>query len=170
MSLDKKISTMVTESSKIGGNNLQRQTWANWLDSLASWTHAVTLTCKRYSYWNAPIRDDIIVDAAKHLINRLNQKCFGKASKRHSIAVVATYGWGVYDLHPHLHFCFECPYHLTHDEFSILIQEAANETYWIDRQRCIKPYIDEGWTDYLVKHGTDNLIVSLINSSASITD
>ena len=145
------------------------QEWCSWLHGLAPWTHAVTFTCKRLSTSQKPINEHILIDVAKHLIARINHKCFGKASKKHSIAVVVTYGWGVYEQHPHLHFCFECPAHLAYEEFSALIDEAANETYWIDSQRRIKPYADEGWTSYLVKHGTDNLIVSLINSSASGT-
>ena len=169
MSRNSSISSLPIKSSGFGKKELLNQAHATWLDSLASWTHAVTLTCKRYSHRNNPIRDEILIDAAKNVIRLINHKCFGKASNRHSIAVVATYGWGVYDLHPHLHFCFECPAHLSYEEFSTLIEEAANETYWIDRQRCIKPYMDEGWTSYLVKHGTDNLIVPLIHSSASRT-
>jgi hypothetical protein len=144
---------------------------AVWLDALAPWTHAVTLTCKRLSHRNRPITDHVIPSTARHVVQRLNIKCFGKnARKGASVAVVATYGWGVYDLHPHLHFCFECPPHLSYEAFSALIEEAANETYWIDRQRCTKPYLDEGWASYLIRHGTDQLIVDLIVPSASCAD
>ncbi len=146
----------------------QRQAWAPWLHSRARWTHAVTLTCKRQSALGTPITEPILIHAAKHLVQRINRKSFGKPSQmRPQIAVAATYGWGVYDLHPHLHFCFECPPHLSYEAFSALIEEAANETYWIDRQRCIKPYLDEGWVSYLISHGTDQLIVDLIVPSAS---
>ena len=147
-----------------------KKVWATWLDALAPWTHAVTLTCKRQSHRNHPINDQIIHSSARHLVQRINTKCFGKrAHKGDSVAVVATYGWGVYDLHPHLHFCFEYPPHLSYEAFSALIEEAANETYWIDRQRCTKPYLDEGWASYLIRHGTDQLIVDLIVPSASCT-
>jgi hypothetical protein len=128
----------------------------------------VTLTCKRQSHRNRPITDQIIRSTANHVAQRINTKCFGKrAQKGASVAVVATYGWGVYDLHPHLHFCFECPPHLSYEAFSALIEEAANETYWIDRQRCTKPYLDEGWASYLIRHGTDQLIVELLVPAAS---
>lgn len=169
MSRSRSISSLPIISLRFGNNKLLRQAYSTWLDSLSNWTHAVTLTCKRNSHKNNPIRDEILIDAAKHVIRLINHKCFGKASKKHSIALVATYGWGVYDLHPHLHFCFECPAHMPYEEFSTLIEEAASETYWIDRQICIKPYKSEGWTSYLVKHGTDYLIVPLIHSSASST-
>ena len=55
----------------------------------------------------------------------------------------------------------------TPDRIADLLEEAANETYWIDRQRCIKPYADAGWTEYIIEHGTDQLIVPCITPSAS---
>jgi hypothetical protein len=73
----------------------------------------------------------------------------------------------VYEDHPHLHFSFEAPAPLSYEEFSSILEEAANRTYWIDRQRCIKPYADAGWTKYIIEHGTDQLIVPCITPSAS---
>ncbi len=145
-----------------------REAWAPWLHSLARWTHAVTLTCKRQSAWGYPISEPVLINAAKHLVQRINRKCFGKPSqKRPQIAVAATYGWGVYDLHPHLHFCFEQPPHLSYEAFSALIEREADKARWIDRQRCIKPYSDQGWVSYLITHGTDQLIVELLVPAAS---
>jgi hypothetical protein len=142
--------------------------WASWLHGLAPWTHAATFTCKRLSISKQPINDYILIGVAKHLIRRINYQCFRKAAnKGESIAVVVTFGWGVYENHPHLHFCFEKPAHLSYEDFSLLIEKAVDKTKWIHRQQCIKPYIDDGWTSYLLKHGTDNLIVPLIQSSAS---
>lgn len=145
-----------------------RQEWNSWLHGLAGWTHAATFTCKRQSVGLKPINEQILVDVASHLIRRINYRCFRKSAKKgKSVAVVVTYGWAVYDIHPHLHFSFEAPAPLSYDEFSSVLEDAANRTYWIDRQRCIKPYVDAGWTEYIIEHGTDQLIVPCITPSAS---
>jgi len=77
-----------------------------------------------------------------------------------------TFGWGRYGDNPHLHFCFSCPAGMPFDAFSSILDEEARKTFWIDRQRCIKGYQDAGWLEYLVEHGTANLIVSLITPSS----
>ena len=142
--------------------------WVRWLDSLAPWTHAATFTCKRTSVRNLSITEDILVDTAKHFIRRVNLRCYGKRARRSQLLpVVVTLGWGSYGDHPHLHFCFARPEWMLFEEFSKILDEEANKTMWIDRQRCVKPYQDIGWMDYLIEHGTSNLIVPLINPSSS---
>ena len=142
--------------------------WVRWLDSLAPWTHAATFTCRRNSVRNLPITEDIIVDTAKHLIRRLNHRCYGKRARRSQLLpVVVTFGWGCYGDHPHLHFCFALPEGVSFDAFSKILDEEANKTIWINRERCIKSYQDFGWIDYLIEHGTTNLIVPLITPSSS---
>jgi hypothetical protein len=139
-----------------------------WLDSLAPWTHAATFTCKRTSVRNLSITEDIIIDTAKHFIRRVSLRCFGKRARRSQLLpVVVTFGWGSYGDHPHLHFCFALPEWMIFEEFSKILDEEANKTIWIDRQRCVKPYQDIGWMNYLIEHGTPNLIVPLITSSSS---
>lgn len=165
------ISSQGRQSPLVDGPLAHKNGWANWLDSLAPWTHAVTLTCKRKSHRNHPITDHIICSSAKHVVRLINTKCFGKgARKGASIAVAATYGWGTYGLHPHLHFCFAHPKHLSYEAFSELVDEAATKTYWIDRERCTKPYLSKGWASYLIQHGTDQLILDLVTPSASCRD
>jgi hypothetical protein len=142
--------------------------WISWLHGLAGWTHAATFTCKRHSTGLKPINEKILSDAARHLIQRINNRCFGKSSRRgKSVPVVVTFGWGVYEDHPHLHFSFEAPAHLSYEEFSSILEDSANRTYWIDRQRRIKPYANAGWGKYLIEHGTDQLIAPCITPSAS---
>jgi hypothetical protein len=142
--------------------------WVRWLDSLAPWTHAATFTCKRKSVRNLPITENILVDTAKHLIRRVNLRCYGKRARRSQLLpVVVTFGWGCYGDHPHLHFCFALPEEMSFEAFSAILKKEANKTIWIDRQRCIKPYQDFGWMDYLIEHGTTNLIVLSITPSSS---
>lgn len=137
-----------------------------WLHSLALWSHAATFTCKRHDENGYPINERILIDTAGHLIHRLNYKCFRKRARRgQSVGVTMTLGWGVYEIHPHIHGSFECPGHLSYDEFSDLLNRSANETFWIDRERCIKTYDNAGWMDYMVEHGADQLIVPLIRPS-----
>jgi len=141
---------------------------ARWLDSLAPWTHAATFTCKRTSVRNLSITEDILVDTAKHFIQRVSLRCFGKRARRSQLLpVVVTFGWGSYGDHPHLHFCFALPEWMIFEEFSKILDEEANKTIWIDRQQCVKPYQDIGWMNYLIEHGTQNLIVPLITPSSS---
>jgi hypothetical protein len=78
-----------------------------------------------------------------------------------------TFGWGCYGDHPHLHFCFALPEGVSLEAFSKILDEEANKKIWIDQQRYIKLYQDFGWLDYLIEHGTSNLIVPLITPSSS---
>ena len=142
--------------------------WVKWLDSLAPWTHAATFTCKRNSARNLPINEVILVDTARHFIRRVNFRCYGKRARRSQLLpVVVTHGWGCYGDHPHLHFCFAHPDAMSFEAFSEVLNEEANKTVWINRQRSIKPYQDFGWLEYLIEHGTSNLIVPLITPSPS---
>jgi hypothetical protein len=53
--------------------------------------------------------------------------------------------------------------------FSLILEEEAGKTFWIDRQRRIEKYRDSGWLEYLMEHGSAFLIVPLINPSSSAT-
>ena len=139
-----------------------------WLDSLAHWIVAATFTCKRKTGLNIPITEDILVDTARHFIRRVNLRCYGRRARRSQLLpVVVTFGWGCYGDHPHLHFCFALPDGMSFAAFSKILNKEADKTSWIDRQRCIKPYQDFGWLEYLIEHGTSNLIVPLITASSS---
>lgn len=155
-----------------GGNSISLidEHWVQWLDSLAPWTHAYTVTCKRRSLRNSPITEDILVDTARHFIRRISLRCFGKRARREQLTpVVVTLGWGCYGDHPHLHFCFAAPVAMPFAFFSLILEEEAGKTFWIDRQRRIDQYRDNGWLEYLMEHGSAFLIVPLINPSSSAT-
>jgi hypothetical protein len=109
------------------------------------------------------ISNSILEDTAFHVVRIINSKCFGKEAKRgRSVEVAATYGWGIYGDHPHLHFSFAKPKTQTYEEFREIIEAAADKTFWVDRQRNYKPYLDAGWSNYLIEHGTDQFIISLL--------
>lgn len=144
--------------------------WVQWLGSLAPWTHAYTVTCKRRSLRNSPITEDILVDTARHFIRRISLRCFGKRARQKKLTpVVVTLGWGCYGDQPHLHFCFAAPDAMPFTVFSLILEEEARKMYWIDRQRRIEQYRDTGWLEYLMEHGSAYLIVPLINPSSSAT-
>lgn len=158
----------VDRSFKSAGSKLREtESWASWIHKFALWTHAVTLTCKRCNASGSPITPRIIEDAARHFLALLNHECVGKNRFRrgYSVASAVSYGFGTFGDHPHLHLSLACPAHLTTEEFSALIDCCADQTYWLDRERKILPYRGEGWSAYLIKHGTDELIVPLLRPS-----
>ena len=155
-------------SNSIPNSSKLQNEWVCWIDTMALWTHSVTLTCKRQTSQSKRITNSILEDTAFHVVRIINSKCFGKEAKRgRSVEVAATYGWGVYGDHPHLHFSFAKPKTKTYEEFREIIEAAANKTFWIDRQRYYKPYLDAGWSSYLIEHGTDQLIISLLPNTNS---
>ena len=141
--------------------------FASWIHVLAPWSHAVTLTCKRCDASGCAITPRIIEDTAQHFLARLNHACIGKSRfrKGHSLASAVSYGFGSYGDHPHLHLSLACPVHLTTEAFTALINRCADQIFWLNRMRTITPYLDEGWSAYLVKHGTDKLVMPLLRPS-----
>lgn len=153
---------------KSAGSRLREAaSWVSWIHEFAPWSHAVTLTCKRCDASGRAITTRIIEDTARHFLARLNYACVGRRSYRrgHSVASAVTYGFGSSGDHPHLHLSLACPVHLTAKDFTVQIHLCADQTYWLDRERTITPYRGEGWSAYLVKHGTDKLVVPLLRPS-----
>ena len=111
----------------------------------------------------------ILIDTAGHYLRRLDATCFGpsKARRGHRVGSAVSFGWGVYDDHPHLHLSLAVPSETTQKRFAELVVIAARRTYWIDRLHVIKPYRDRGWMSYLVDHGMDNVILDLVRPSQS---
>ena len=141
--------------------------WTTWLHGLGPWTHAVTLTCRRYSVGRRPVTVEILQDAARHFLRRVNYACFRRRAKRgHAVPSAVTYGWGTYEDHPHLHFSLAAPSFMTYAQFSVIVEGAADQVFWVDNQRKIEPYLDDGWSEYLVKHGADHLILALLTPTS----
>ena len=146
-----------------GSTNRLTNTWADWIHELAPWTHAVTLTCGRITGGGYPITLRALLDIARHYLWRINYACFRRRARRgHSVGCAASYGWGSYGDHPHLHFSLSAPSTMTYSEFSDLIDRAASQMALVGARRVVKPYRDHGWPKYLVEHGTDHVILELL--------
>lgn len=136
---------------------------ALWLHELAPWTHAVTLTFKRSDSKGQTVSEQIIVESLRHFLRVLDKRCYGGPKVRRGayIPSVVVIGWGAYNDHPHAHLAFACPEEHTHKAFDRFIDIAADATDWIDRERRIEPYRNQGWAEYMLNHGFDNLITNL---------
>lgn len=138
--------------------------YISWLKTLGDPTHAVTLTFKRHRRdtkqpWNKPI----IKDSLKVFLSILNRNVFGKQAKKNNKCVMSAVviGTGTYNDHPHAHLALQTPKHLSWDEFTELIFKAIETTSWIDRESPVKPYISDGWLEYMVDHGEEDLLIDL---------
>ena len=143
----------------------QTESWTAWIHQFAPWTHAVTITCKRFDPFGRSITPRIVEDAARHFLRRLNHSLFGKHRCRrgHSVGSAVCYGFGLYGDHPHLHMSLACPDRIASGEFTKIINRCADRTFWLNKQRTIKHYRDEGWSAYLLEHGSEQLILSLLH-------
>ena len=138
--------------------------YISWLKTLGDPTHAVTLTFKRFrpetkQPWSVPI----IKDSLKVFLSILNKNVFGKHAKKNKQCVMSAVviGTGTYNDHPHAHLALQTPRHLSWDEFSELIFKAIETTSWIDRESPVKPYISDGWLEYMLEHGEEDLLIDL---------
>lgn len=184
MAADKRGGTMVDENRDrgrfvalpavvLGGmaylrlSHAARSLLIDWLHSLAAWTHAVTFTLKHHDERGVQATQKIMKDTARHFLVVLNAACFGASNARRGYRVgsAVSFGWGVYGDHPHLHFSLAAPAHLEDQKFVSLIKSIASRIFWIDQQKKIKPYRDQGWSEYLVDHGMDNVILDLVRPS-----
>ena len=141
--------------------------YTNWLDGLAKWTHAVSFTFRRSNDCFQAVNERIVGEALRHFLHVLDRLCLTKRQMRNGSTVpsAASIGWGTYGDHPHAHLSLEAPDSLSHEEFTSLIERAADKTRWIQYERRINPYLDIGWMKYMVDHGEDYLIVALLRPS-----
>lgn len=140
------------------------QAVADWLGNLAPWTFAVTFTIKRHDAQGNKVNQFTVVSAARHFLALLNVSCFGasKARRHHTVGSAVSFGWGSYGDHPHLHLSLAAPADMHSEKFLELIEKAALRTYWIHRQQDIQSYRNQGWMYYMVGHGADNVLLSLV--------
>lgn len=151
--------------SRRWSNQIQlSQAVADWLGNLAPWTFAVTFTIKRHDEHGNKATQCVIVSAGRHFLALLDVACFGasKARRSHSVGSAVSIGWGSYGDHPHLHLSLAAPAGMHAEKFMEIIEKAALRTYWIHRQQDIQPYRNKGWMYYMVAHGTDNVLLSLV--------
>ncbi len=131
-----------------------------WLEGLAEWTHAVTLTMHRPEGGHAISKPEV-TRRCRLFLNRINRRIYsrhGTRRKGYRIASVAFLGNGPYGDHPHAHLALQKPPDMTTDGFDRLLKEMATTTKGLGQQFDIKPYRDEGWLGYMVDHGFEGLM------------
>ena len=138
--------------------------YVSWLKTLGNPTHAITLTFKRYreeteQLWSLPI----IKKASKVFLNIVNKKVFGNPVKKKKQCVMSmvVIGTGTYNDHPPAHLALQKPENLSWDEFTKIIATSIEATSWLDKKFAIKPYESEGWLEYMVEHGEEDLLIDL---------
>ena len=140
--------------------------YKSWMHSLASWTHAVTFTFKRSNGRGQTINEQIMIDALRHFLRALDRRCFGRNETRKGMVVssAVVIGWGSSNDHPHAHLSLSTPSHLDVIEFTAFAVLTASEIDWFDHHKVFKSYVSEGWSSYLVDHGPENIIDSLLRA------
>jgi hypothetical protein len=138
--------------------------YISWLKTLGDPTHAVTLTFKRYredtkQLWSI----SIIKDSLKFFLCILNKKVFGKHAKKNNQCLMSAVviGTGTYNDHPHAHLALQQPSHLSWEEFRELILKTIKTRSWVDSEFTIDPYESDGWLEYMVGHGEEDLLIDL---------
>ena len=137
--------------------------YISWLKTLGNPTHAVTLTFKRYGQGKRPWNVPIIKKSTKVFLDRLNKNVFGKHAKKNSHCVMSAVviGTGTYGNHPHAHLALQKPADLSWEKFKELIVKAIKTTSWIDRESAIESYVSEGWLEYMIAHGEEDVLIDL---------
>jgi len=148
-------------STKVGGRSID-ESIVQWLQGLADWTHAVTLTLN-------PLRSEAemnpieIAKRCRLFLSRLNRRIYGRHGVRRKsfrVASAAVYGCGAYGTHPHIHLILQKPPKCTHEEFAQSIHSIASTTKGLAQQHVVKRYFSSGWINYMVEHGFEGWIDS----------
>ncbi len=140
-----------------------RKAWSEWLHSLARWTLAATLTFKRFHIAET-INQEILNETLRHVLRRIDYSCFGRSRVRRGeyVASFVLSDWGTYGSSPHAHLALAQPENIKYEHLAGFVKEAAAQTHWIDKQSAVVPYRSKGWSEYVVAHGPENLILPLL--------
>lgn len=146
-----------------GAKNTAVLSAALWIHDLAPWTHAVTLTFKRSTGKGQTVNDQIIIQAIRHFLRVLDRCCYSGSKVRQGACVpsVVVIGWGTYNDHPHAHLALACPIQTEREAFEKFINSSAEATNWINRERFVDGYQNQGWIEYMLDHGIKNLVTEL---------
>lgn len=148
-------------------NQSQRLTaeWAQWIHTAAHWTVAATFTFKR-AINGQPFNYEILQSSMRHYLLLVDRKFFtrGETNNKRFVETVVVIGYGAYQSHPHAHIAVATPDGADHTSLVQALNGSAEKTKWIDRERDFQPYSDSGWSEYMVDHGPENLILPLFRS------
>lgn len=126
--------------------------WSDLMDHDSSRFLAVTLTMKK-SY-DRKYNDEAESSAnMRHFLNRLNQRVFGNAYRKHGKRLISIPVREVdTEYRPHYHLILErSPQHLTHANYCDLIEGCWKSTRYGYKQIDIKPVTNSGWVSYITK-------------------
>jgi hypothetical protein len=144
-------------------NHLERA-WTDWIHPMAAWTMMVTLTFRRSGISGFKVTETAVQIALERLLRLINCDLFGKrrTNKGWTIAHAVTVDWGAYGDHPHGHLLLTAPDGVADRQLCAVVERAARRIRIVNRERRYKQYYSAGGTEYLIDHGTDRMVVSLI--------
>ena len=138
-----------------------RKEYAEWLDGLAAWRIALTLTFTKVKATGDYRAVSDVVHTTRHLIRLINRACFGHGANREGYRVASAYvvehGYG--GRHPHVHGTISLPPNYDYESICRVIKNRARSLHSIDQQIHLQQYKSFGWFAYGLKTGTDNLVV-----------
>ena len=144
-------------------NQDRRKAEIQWVQNLATWKLALTLTMSRTKHDIPPSRDETL-RRCRLLLNRVNRVCYGSHGTRRKgfrIASVAFMGYGAYGDHPHVHWLLAGPTDLPPEEFAALLRSIVTTTGGLGEQFDIQPYYGVRWIVYMLDHGFEGWIEQL---------
>lgn len=124
----------------------------------------VTLTFRRHKRSGMNVMPTAVEHALKRVVRLINCDFFGKrrANKGWTIAHAVTSDSGRYGDHPHAHLLLAAPDGVSDEQLCAVVERAVQRTALVSRQRHYGQYFSLGGAEYLVKHGTDRMVVSLL--------
>lgn len=136
-----------------------------WLDGLAKWTHALTVTIRRRNERGYATNNDDVYLALKHFLRVLSCSCYGsrQTKKRHLLVpAIVVADRGICSDHPHAHLALAVPNGMSGDIFTKKIYAALEKTRMFNREKKLKPYKDSGWIRYMLGHGADRIFTEFL--------
>lgn len=100
-----------------------------------------------------PLDPIIASQNTRHFLNRLNRSLLGRQkSKWCRIRTLAVFEVGA---EPHCHFCIDCPFEVSTDDFRLAVHLNWLKTQWSRVQIDVQPCFNvEGWITYMTKQRT----------------
>lgn len=140
---------------------------AIWLDSLADWKIALTLTFTTKKFSGDPRFHGELIKTTKFLLNRINGSCFGHGAKRKKYRVASAFAveCGYDGSHPHVHASLSLPDEYSYETFRKIILRECYKLHSIANQIDIQPYRDFGWQMYCLKTGVENVVIEEIKEA-----
>ena len=140
---------------------------ALWLDSLAQWEIALTLTFSKIKSTGDCRSTSGVIATTRHLIRSINRRCFGHGANRKGYCIASVYviEYSRSGRHPHVHATLSIPPKYDFESMCRVITQKASGLHSIDRQIHLQHYSDFGWLDYCLKNGTENLVVEDIHQA-----